>query len=277
MKASINGINMTFEDVGKGPAVVLIHGFPLNRKIWTPQISALAEKGFRVIAPDLRGFGDSDPGGDGFNLQTFSDDIVRLMNYLGIGRAVMVGMSLGGEVVLDLLARYPRKVVATSILAPVLSPADAEQQVRWFDFAELVREGHHQTALDGFCQWLFPGQQTDDKQAMVKTVRELMETVDLDTLAKGMAFCARQSSPLEGRKFNNIPSLVLTGGKDKLSPPKRNQILTKLLPKCRLQILSDAGHMLNLEAAKDINLHLLRFLEELCSCNSLRFQTASAV
>jgi len=275
MRASINGIRITFEDEGKGPAVLLIHGFPLNRKIWAPQISVLAENGFRVIAPDLRGFGDSESGDEGFSIQTFSDDIVRLMNHLGIGRAVMVGMSLSGEVVLDLLARYPRKVAATSILAPVISPADAEQQVRWFDFAELVREGHHQTALDGFCQWLFPGQQSDDKLAMVKTVRELMETVDPETLAKGIVFCAgQQNSRLEGRKFINIPSLVLTGGKDKLAPLKRTQILTKILPKCRLLTLSEAGHMLNLEAARDINQYLLRFLEELCSCRSRHFQMA---
>jgi len=275
MEASINGTRIAFDDLGRGPAVILIHGFPLNRKMWTPQISSLAENGFRVIAPDLRGFGDSETGGKPFNIRTFSDDIARLMNHLGIGRAVMVGMSMGGEVVLDLLKRYPRKVVATSILAPVMPPADAEEQIRYLNLAELVREGHHQTALDGLCQWIFPGHQTKEKLAMVENVRELMETVDLKTLAKGMAFCAGEKKWVEHGEFNNIPALVLAGGQDKLSPPKRNEILTKLLPKGRRQILSEAGHMLNLEAAKDLNQHLLGFLEELCACKPRHLQLAS--
>jgi pimeloyl-ACP methyl ester carboxylesterase len=274
MKASINGIKIAFDDLGRGPAVILIHGFPFNRKMWAPQISSLTENGFRVIAPDLRGFGESEAGEDAFNIRTFSDDIARLMTHLGIGRAVMVGMSLGGEVVLDLLERYPRKVVATSILAPALPPADAEEQIRYLNFAELVQEGHHQTALDGLCQWIFPGQQTEAKLAMIESVRELMESVDLNTLARGMAFCARQKNWVENGEPHNIPSLVLTGALDKLSPPKRNEILARLLPKGRLKIFSEAGHMLNLEAARDLNQYLLNFLEELCNCRPRHFQLA---
>ncbi len=274
MHASINGIKMAFDDHGKGPAVILIHGFPFNRKMWASQIAALAGNGFRVIAPDLRGFGDSKTGEAGFSIRVFADDIARLMHHLGIGRAVMVGMSIGGEVALDLLKRYPRKVVATSILAPVMPPADAEEQIRYLNFAELVREGHRQTAIDGLCQWIFPGQQSAEKLARVKEVRELMDTVGLETLARGLAFWAEQKKWVERGEFNNIPALILTGGQDQLSPPKRNESLSKLLPKGRRQILRGAGHMLTLEAAKDLNLSLLGFLKELCICRPRQLQLA---
>lgn len=276
MQATINGIKMAFDDQGKGPAVILIHGFPFNRKMWAPQVSSLAENGFRVIAPDLRGFGDSEAGDEPFNIRTFSNDIARLMSHLGIGRAVMVGMSLGGEIVLDLLKRFPRRVVATSILAPSMPPADAEEQIRYLNLAELVREGHHQTALDGFCQWIVPGQQTEERLAMAQNIRALMETVDRRTLAKGLAFCARQKEWLKGGEFFRVPSLVLAGAMDKLSPPKHNEILKKLLPKGRLQILGEAGHMLNIEAARDINQQLLAFLRELSICKPRYVQLAGA-
>ena len=266
MKASINGIKMAFDDHGKGPAVILIHGFPFNRRMWTPQISFLAENGFRVIAPDLRGFGESEAGEKPFSIRTFSEDVCRLMKHLGIGRAVLVGMSLGGEVVLDLLRRHPRKVVATTILAPMTPLEDAEEQFRYLSFAELVREGHRQTAIDGLCQWFFPKEMSLQSQDMVNNVRQLMESVDSQTLAKGMTFCAEQQKWMERGERHNVPSLVLTGEKDHLSPPQKSETLAKLLPIGRRQVLREAGHMLNVEAAQDLNQYLLGFLKDVSHC-----------
>jgi pimeloyl-ACP methyl ester carboxylesterase len=266
MQASINGIKMAFDDIGKGPAVILVHGFPFNRKMWAPQISFLAENGFRVIAPDLRGFGESEVDEKPFRIRTFSDDICRLMKHLGIGRAALVGMSMGGEVVLDLLRRYSRKVVATTILAPMVPLEDAKEQFRYLNFAELVREGHRQTAIDGLCQWFFPQNMALQSQDMVDEARQFMEAVDPQTLANGMTFCAGQQTWMERGEQHNVPSLVLTGEKDHLSPPRKSEPLAKLLPLGRRQVLREAGHMLNIEAARELNQSLLGFLQEVNHC-----------
>jgi pimeloyl-ACP methyl ester carboxylesterase len=107
---------MAYDDHGTGPAVLLLHGFPFDRSIWKTHIQALTLAGYRVIAPELRGFGqNSEPPADS-SFDTLSDDIVGLLTYLGIGRAVMVGRSLGVQVLNTLLRRHPNRAVAAVIV-----------------------------------------------------------------------------------------------------------------------------------------------------------------
>ncbi len=275
MHATINGIKIAFDDVGSGPAVILLHGFPFNRQMWVSQVEDLAENGFRVIAPDLRGFGESEAGDKPLNIRTLSDDVSRLMKYLGIGRAVLVGMSLGGEVVLDLLRRHPRKVVATSILAPMMPLASAEEQLRYLNFAELIREGHHQTAIDGLCQWIFSSDGTKENQEIVDKARRLMETVDPQTLAKGMTYCAQQQKWVERGERHKTPTLVISGENDPLSSPKQAEVLSSLLPVGRRQVIRETGHLFNFEAPEDLNQFLVEFLCEVSDYKPSYLQMAA--
>jgi len=112
MQVSINGTNVAYEDHGAGPAVLLLHGFPFNRSIWKTQIQGLTLAGYRVIAPDLREYGQDSASAVDFSLDVLSDDVVGLLNYLGIGRAVVVGRSLGVQLLNALLKRYPQRVAA---------------------------------------------------------------------------------------------------------------------------------------------------------------------
>jgi pimeloyl-ACP methyl ester carboxylesterase len=118
MQVSINGTTMAYEDHGAGPAVLLLHGFPFDRSIWKTQIQPLTRAGYRVIAPDLRGFGQGTTSSGNYSLDVLSDDVVGLLNYLGIGRAAMVGVSLGAHVLNTLLKRYPQRVAATVVVDP---------------------------------------------------------------------------------------------------------------------------------------------------------------
>ena len=110
MNAVINGISMAYDDRGSGPALLLIHGFPLCRKMWRPQFNCIPEAGFRLIAPDLRGFGESDAPDGPYSIDLFADDVVELLDHLEIDRAVVGGMSMGGYVLFNLLDRYPERL-----------------------------------------------------------------------------------------------------------------------------------------------------------------------
>ena len=119
MKVSINGTTMAYEDHGAGPAVLLLHGIPFDRSFWKAQIQPLALAGYRVIAPDLRGFGQSMASPGDYSLDALRDDVIGLLNYLGIGRAAMVGLSLGAHVLNTLLERYPQRLVAAVVVDPL--------------------------------------------------------------------------------------------------------------------------------------------------------------
>src|SRR5664279_2093119 len=94
MKAEINGNTVAYGDRGNGLPLVLIHGFPLCRKMWLPQAEALDRAGCRVITPDFRGFGESGLFSGTVNMDAYADDIVALLDHLGIDRAVTGGMSM---------------------------------------------------------------------------------------------------------------------------------------------------------------------------------------
>ena len=126
MNALINGINLAYEDAGSGPAIILIHGFPLCRKMWRPQWYKLPLSGYRVNAPDLRGFGESDAPDGPYSMELYADDLVGLMDHLEIEKAVIGGMSMGGYVLFNLLERYPERVRGAMFIT-TRANADDEQ------------------------------------------------------------------------------------------------------------------------------------------------------
>jgi hypothetical protein len=110
MQVRINGVQIGYDDFGQGPVVFFIHDYLLNRQIWSPQVEPLVAAGFRVILTDLRGCGESDLTEEPVALQTYSADIIGLLDYLGIGRAAVCELSFGGSVLCNLLENYPQRI-----------------------------------------------------------------------------------------------------------------------------------------------------------------------
>ncbi len=259
MKACINGNWLAYDDVGYGPAVILIHSFPLCRQMWQSQIKALSENGMRVVAPDLRGFGESASGDEAFSLASLSDDINALMSYLGLGRAVMVGISMAGGVLLDMLDRYPQRVAATCFLSPAMQPSDAAEQVRRLDLAELVREGHRPTAVDNLCERLLSGHPSTDKASLTEQLRSWMDLPSSATMAGALASRPKRLSYRDEEQLYPVPTLIMTGARDRVMP-----ILNQSCPANSVRrVINDAGHLVNLEAPAEVNKYLIGFLQNL--------------
>ena len=140
MKADINGTTLAYSDRGNGLPLVLIHGFPLCRKMWRPQAEALAKAGCRVITPDLRGFGESGLGSAATSMDLYADDIVALLDHLGLDKAVVGGMSMGGYVLLNLVERYPERVGAAIFIVTKAGPDDDEIKARRSALAQACRD-----------------------------------------------------------------------------------------------------------------------------------------
>jgi pimeloyl-ACP methyl ester carboxylesterase len=121
----MDNTTLAYDDNGSGQPLLLIHGFPLNRTMWRPQIEALTQAGYRVITPDLRGFGESRPTSAAVSMSSYADDIVALMDHLRLPQAVVGGMSMGGYVLLNLLERYPERVSAAIFIVTRAGADDA--------------------------------------------------------------------------------------------------------------------------------------------------------
>src|SRR5688572_13415132 len=112
MRAHVNGITIGYDDAGQGEPVLLVHAFPFNRQMWAPQVSALTAAGYRAIAPDVRGFGQSDLPTRGYTLDQIAGDLVALLDALRIERAVVAGLSMGGYIAFRLLQHVRPRVRA---------------------------------------------------------------------------------------------------------------------------------------------------------------------
>jgi pimeloyl-ACP methyl ester carboxylesterase len=104
----INNLRVSYSDHGPddAPVIIFIHGFPFHKSMWTVQMDALKDN-YRVIAYDIRGHGNSDPGIDNFFIELFVNDLLRLMEKLGIEKSILCGLSLGGYIALNAVLKYP--------------------------------------------------------------------------------------------------------------------------------------------------------------------------
>src|SRR6185312_402648 len=120
------GARLVYEEAGDGPAVVLIHGFGLDMRMWDPQIGPLAAR-FRVVRYDCRGFGSSGPFDPGVPY-SHADDLLALLDHLGIARAALIGLSFGGRVVMQTALAAPERVAGLALLDAVVDgvPWDPE-------------------------------------------------------------------------------------------------------------------------------------------------------
>ncbi|HEU4835827.1 MAG TPA: alpha/beta fold hydrolase, partial [Pyrinomonadaceae bacterium] len=182
----INNIKLAYMDTGAGRPIVLIHGYPFNRSLWTEQIPALSNSN-RIIAPDLRGFGDSDASPDVSTMNRLAADVAALMDHLEIPRATIGGLSMGGYVALAFYKQFPSRVRAL-VLADTRAQADTEdaKQTRAQQAEKALSEGMASIA-DGMLPKLLTPETVSKRPEIVKFVRDMM----LQTKPEGAAAALR--------------------------------------------------------------------------------------
>jgi 3-oxoadipate enol-lactonase len=248
---------------GGGPPLVLLHAFPLHSAMWAPQLACLST-GRRVVAPDLKGFGASDAPDDlaGYTMTAYADELAGLLDALGLDRVVLGGLSMGGYVAFAFLRRYADRVTGL-LLADTRAAADTAEvfQRRSDQQAQVAGEG-----TDALIEVLLAGLLCDDTKAhrleLVDRVRRLMANPAAGYLGALEAMKHRPDATAELASID-VPTLVVVGEQDALSPPDVVRAMADAIPDAELAVLPGAGHLSNLEAADAFNAAVGDFLERL--------------
>jgi pimeloyl-ACP methyl ester carboxylesterase len=260
-KLTVNNINIAFDDCGQGPAVLLIHGFPLNRRMWQSQIDPIAQAGFRVIAPDLRGFGASDAPASGYCMDGFADDLVALLDTLEIERAVVGGMSMGGYILLDLLERYPDRISAACFIATKSSADDEEGRARCSAMAAQAESLGANPIIKNFAELLFAPDTGQTKPELIALVTSWMRSTPPCALAGGLLAMRDRKDYTPLLPGFPQPAMVIIGSEDRAASHTAIELFNAGLPSCESHVIAGAGHMVNMEKPGEFNDLLLRFLK----------------
>jgi pimeloyl-ACP methyl ester carboxylesterase len=259
--SDINDNALAHADVGNGLPVVLLHAFPLNRMMWEPQIAALFGE-CRCIVPDLRGFGDSPKSGP-YSMDVMADDVIALLDALQIERAVVGGLSMGGYVALNLVRRYRPRVRAL-LLADTRAPSDTPEgrQKRDELIAVARREGAGAVAEKQITGLI--GKSTREKQPeLVDRIRAVMAGESVDGIIGALEAMKGRADSTEVLATIDIPTLVVVGEEDVVTPPKEARAMHEQIRGSRLEIIPGAGHLSNIERPAAFNAALSDFVGSL--------------
>ncbi|HEX6649085.1 MAG TPA: alpha/beta fold hydrolase [Pyrinomonadaceae bacterium] len=257
----IDDIQMAYTDTGMGRPVVLIHGYPFNRSLWNEQVAALS-RSYRVIVPDLRGFGESEASEGPATMDRMAQDVALLLDHLGISRAVIGGLSMGGYVALAFYKQFPSRVSAL-ILADTRAQADTEEgkQTRAQQAEKALAEGMAGIA-DAMLPKLLTPETVSKRPEIVKRVRDMMLKTKPEGTAAALLGMAQRDDQTQLLPQISSPVLILVGAEDAITPAVDSEKMHNAIARSRLVVLENAGHVSNLERTEEFNQHLLEFLRE---------------
>lgn len=256
----IDDIQLAYDDVGMGNAVVLIHGYPFNRSLWNEQVEALSSR-YRVVTPDLRGFGESQSSEGPATMNRMAQDVAQLMDHLGIEQAVIGGLSMGGYVALAFVKQFPSRVRAL-VLADTRAQADTDEakQTRRQQAEKAVAEG-----MAGIADAMLPKLLTPDtvskRPEVVKRVRDMMLKTNPHGAASALLGMAEREDQSEFISTIRVPTMILVGRDDAITPLADSETMQSKITPSRLVVIENAGHVSNLEQTEQFNFALVRFLE----------------
>ena len=258
----VNGVELATVDRGAGVPVVLVHGFPLDHTMWDAQVEALA-RAYRVIAPDLRGFGRSGVTEGRVTIEQFADDLAALLDGLGVDeRVVLCGQSMGGYVAWQFWRKYAPRLRAL-VLCDTRAVGDTPEAARGrLETADRVlREGPAPLA-EAMLPKLLPESSRKKNPHVADSLRRVILAADprgIAAAARGMAERPDVTALLGQIR---CPTLVLVGRLDRISTPDEMRAIADAIPGSRFVPIAEAGHMSPMENPDAVSAAMLGFLAE---------------
>lgn len=260
MGLHINGFFMEYQDQGSGIPLLLIHGYPLNSTLWKPQIEGLIDTA-RIITPDLRGFGGSDPVEGVYTMDLLARDCKELLDNLGEKQRIVVGgLSMGGYVTLAFQRLFPERVEAMILAATRPGPDSTEAKANRDRGVETALEQGTPAIVDSMLPKMMSPKTYAEKPDLVRFSRNIMETSSVEGIIGALQGMKDRPDSTPLLPHINKPVLILHGADDQLIPVKEAEAMQAAIPNAQLQILPDAGHLLNIEQPELFNKAIEQFL-----------------
>ena len=264
-----DGTQIYYKDWGKGPTVVLSHGWPLNADSWEDQALFLAEHGYRVIAHDRRGFGRSTQPWDGYDYDTFSDDLATLFQALDLKKVALFGFSMGGGEVARYIGRHGTARISKAGLISAVPPLMLKTEgnpgglpISVFDGIRAGVRADRSQFFKDVSRPFFGANRADAKVS--QGTLDWFWYMSMQASIKGTLDCIKAFSETDFtadlKKFN-VPTLIVHGDDDQIVPIGAAGLASaKIVKDATLKVYPGAPHGLTITQKDKVNADLLAFL-----------------
>ena len=246
--------------LGEGPSVILLHPFPAQHEFWLPVAEALASR-YRVILPDLRGHGESGAGEGPASMAKHAADIARVMNDARVGRAPLIGVSIGGYVLFEFWRKYRDRVAALG-LCNTKAPADnAEARAGRLQAANDVLERGTEPFLQSMVPRLFGKTTLETRSDLIDGALRMMRQMSPEDIAQVQRGMAERPDSFDTLKTINVPTLLVTGDDDIMTGINEAELMRQHISQSQLRVIPKAGHYSPWEQPAEAAKILRQFLD----------------
>lgn len=269
LSTTVHNFDLSYDDLGEGNIpVIFIHGFPFDKTMWHFQLDFLKSSN-RVIAYDLRGFGKSKDEQSTLSIDLFTDDLIKFMDKLNIGKAIICGLSMGGYIALNAIQRFPSRFEALILCdTQCISDTPEAKEKRYKAIDEIATEGVT-NFNEAFIKNVFHKDSLSNKRIVVERLRDVVFSHSENIITKGLAALAERSETCSTLDEVVIPTLIICGREDAITPLAQAESMHEGIKGSTLKVIDHAGHVSNLEQPNEFNEHIINFLTDLNNVTSL--------
>ncbi len=254
---------MAYEEAGSGIPILFIHGYPLNRQMWRPQLEQIPSVA-HVITPDLRGHGDSTPTDGIYSMDLLAEDCVNLLDRLNIHqKIVLCGLSMGGYVSFAFARKYADRLAALILTSTRAAPDTEEAKLNRQRSMEIAQAQGIDPIIEAMLPRVLSPTTLQNRPSLVETVRQIMRRTSLQAILGDLQGMMERIDSRPYLNQINVPTLIIHGMEDPIIPIEEAQAMQQSIPNCRLILIEQAGHLPNLEAVERFNQAVREFLETL--------------
>jgi 3-oxoadipate enol-lactonase len=248
---------------GEGPPLVLLHGFPLDHRQWAQQLETLS-KHYRVIAPNLRGFGHSTLTEEPYSLADLADDVEQVRQHLTDNQSIaLCGLSMGGYVAFEYWRRYARNLRAL-ILTNTKPDADSDQaKAARLAMIEQAKQSGSWQAISGMLPKLISPAHYAERGAIYQATEQMLRACSVDALCMAQRAMAARADFISSLPSLLTPTLVVSGEEDSIAPPAATRKWAAVIPDSECHVLPAAAHLTPLEQPQQFNRLLHEFLSSM--------------
>lgn len=260
-KISVNGVEISYYDSSGGFPVVFLHSFGHNKIMWIGQLTHFENEGYRVIAPDFRGHGESGFDRNNHTIETMAGDILNVMKQLQIKQAVIVGISMGGYVALRLWARHP-EVIRALVLSNTKAEADTEDvKTRRMAQIKFIKEKGLEEFVNTYAHRRLARKTLETKPWVLDFVKSMNFTMTGESMILTLTAMMQRPDETGTLSTIDVPALLTVGSEDSFIPNSSATVMREKIKGAKMVSIDHTGHVSSLEDPTRYNEILGSFLK----------------